>query len=65
MAKKTRIILPAYRRNIRKACASLGNRIPQAYRTATAENGDFIVYGAGGHIIGRLTRDQTETFKKE
>ena len=65
MTTKPRLILPAYRRNVRKACAALGNRIPQGYHTAKAENGDFIVYGAGARIVGRLASDKTETFMKD
>lgn len=61
---KTRLILPAYRRNIRKACEALGNRIPNGYHTALAENGDFVVYSFD-KIVGRLSADQTETFKKD
>lgn len=46
--------LIAYRRNIRDACAALGNRIPNGYRTQTAPNGDFIVISRDA-IVGRLT----------
>ena len=57
-----KLILPAYRRNIRNACAALGNRkLPNGYTTATATNGDFIVY-SGGHIVGRLEREKVEPF---
>ncbi len=64
MTKKRRLILPAYRRNVRKACAALGNRVPQGYHTALADNGDFVVYSAGSNIIGRLASGQYETFMK-
>lgn len=63
MAKTLRLIIPAYRRNVRKACEALGNRIPQGYHTALAPNGDFIVY-SGGSIIGRLPSGNYETFTK-
>ena len=60
-----RLILAPYRRNIRKACAASGNRVPQGYSTAIANNGDFIVYSAGMRIVGRLAAGVVETFIKE
>jgi len=45
--------LKAYRRNIRNACAALGNRIPDGYVTQIAPNGDFIVVSRDA-IVGRL-----------
>lgn len=45
--------LIAYRRNIRDACAALGNRIPNGYTTQIAPNGDFIVVSRDA-IVGRL-----------
>lgn len=56
--------MPAYRRNVRKACAALGNRVPQGYTTCNAENGDFIVHSAHGVVIGRLTVGNFEPFYK-
>lgn len=50
-----KLILPAYRRNIRKACNALGNRVPNGYSTAIATNGDFIVYNGSMGIVGRLS----------
>lgn len=49
-----KLILPAYRRNIKKACAALGNRVPQGYSTSIASNGDFVVYSGRMEIVGRL-----------
>lgn len=49
-----------YRRNIKAACAALGNRIPNGYSTSIATNGDFIVYSSGMNIVGRL--DKWEPF---
>lgn len=60
----TRLIMAAYRRNIRKACAAMGNRIPNGYSTAVAPNGDFIVYSASMGIIGRLSAGSFEPFTK-
>ena len=53
--------LKAYRRNIRKACANLGNRIPNGYSTAVADNGDFVVSSAHA-VVGRIAKDQWEKF---
>jgi hypothetical protein len=47
--------LKAYRRNIRNACAALGNRIPDGYATQVAPNGDFIVVSRDA-IVGRLAQ---------
>jgi hypothetical protein len=56
MAKKqrTRINIPAYRRNVRSACRTAGIRVPNAYTTDIAPNGDFIVRLPGGAIAARL-----------
>lgn len=59
---KRKIIIPAYRRNVRKACAALGNRVPNGYSTSIATNGDFVVYSVGMSIVGRLT--DFEEFRK-
>lgn len=60
----TKLILPAYRRNIRKACAACGNRVPNGYSTAIATNGDFVVYSASMGIVGCLAAGTYETFTK-
>lgn len=60
--KNRRFNQAAYRRNIRKACAAMGNRIPQGYQTSSAENGDFVVYSTSMGIVGRLSGDQAERF---
>lgn len=53
----------AYRRNVRKACAALGHRVPQGYSTAVATNGDFVVYTNGqSAIVGRLVSGAWEAF---
>ena len=53
----------AYRRNVRKACAALGHRVPQGYSTAVANNGDFVVYTGGlSAIVGRLVSGAWEAF---
>lgn len=59
----SKVILPAYRRNTRKACAALNNRVPVGYTTAIASNGDFVVYSCG-RIVGRLTPGNFEKFIK-
>lgn len=51
---KSKMDMKAYRQNIRKACAAMGNRIPNGYSTRIAPNGDFIV-DRNGTIFGRLT----------
>lgn len=52
---------PAYRRNIRKACDALGNRIPNGYHTSIATNGDFVV-SSNQTIVGRLAAGSWEAF---
>ena len=53
----------AYRRNVRKACAALGHRVPQGYTTSVAANGDFVVYTNGqSAIVGRLASGAWEAF---
>ena len=59
-----KLIIPAYRRNVRKACAACGNRVPNGYSTAIASNGDFIVYSAAMGIVGRLAAGSYEAFTK-
>lgn len=60
----TKLIISAYRRNVRKACDACGNRVPNGYSTAIADNGDFIVYSATMGIVGRLAAGSYETFTK-
>lgn len=59
-----KLIIKAYQRNIRAACAAVGKRVPQGYTTAIATNGDFVVYDSGMRIIGRLVAGSFEPFVK-
>ena len=59
---RTKLILPAYRRNVKKACANLGNRVPNGYSTAIATNGDFVVYSGNMGIVGRIEAGKFEPF---
>lgn len=54
--------MAAYKRNVKAACAAIGNPVPRDYTTAMAPRGDFVVYSIHMEVRGRLPADQIEPF---